>query len=186
MTTKQVRIPSGRSNILLPNGGLYDAGDVVTLTEEQFALIDSGALNDEVIDVSTIGVEIAPGLYEARIWLELKNFTGTGTGKASFDVPIAGTVMSWEFITKTPANTASATVTAKLAIETVAIGTVDSTLTLATATANALGSRIAATAVSGQAAFAAGDTITVDCSAAATPFGASDPGNGYIRVLYVG
>lgn len=39
----QVTIASGKTNVVLPNLGRYKAGDVVTLSDEQYSTISAGA-----------------------------------------------------------------------------------------------------------------------------------------------
>ncbi len=40
----EVEIKTGAKQVSLPNGGLYNAGDTVTLTDEQYFKISAGAL----------------------------------------------------------------------------------------------------------------------------------------------
>lgn len=45
-----VTIKTGKSNVCLPDGLPHKAGDVVTLTDDQFAMLTSGALANFVTD----------------------------------------------------------------------------------------------------------------------------------------
>lgn len=48
--SRSVEIAAGKSNVQLPNGGSYDAGDVVVLTDEEFAQIDADLIPGTIID----------------------------------------------------------------------------------------------------------------------------------------
>jgi hypothetical protein len=50
----QVTIAAGHSNIELPDGGHYDAGDVVTLTDDQYARLDQNAIGS-VLTATQVG-----------------------------------------------------------------------------------------------------------------------------------
>ncbi len=55
---RQVTIAAGKSNVLLPNGATYDAGDVVILTDAQFAQIDQDLIPGTIEDDGVVeGVE---------------------------------------------------------------------------------------------------------------------------------
>lgn len=47
---REVEIATGKSNVQLPNGGVYDAGDVVVLTDAQYAQINQAFIPDTIID----------------------------------------------------------------------------------------------------------------------------------------
>lgn len=57
---RSVTIASGKKNILLPNGGSYDAGQTVVLLDSQFAQIRQSLIPGTVIDNGIVaGVEDA-------------------------------------------------------------------------------------------------------------------------------
>jgi hypothetical protein len=47
---RQVKIATGKSGVVLPNGGTYKGGDVVTLKDEEFARIDPNTIPTYLID----------------------------------------------------------------------------------------------------------------------------------------
>lgn len=67
--SRQVTIQSGYSNVVLPDRGSYDAGDVVVLTDEEFAglapgivgsvVSDDGQVADETDAVTSQGATVA-------------------------------------------------------------------------------------------------------------------------------
>lgn len=55
---REVEIASGKSNVQLPNGGVYQAGDTVVLTDAQYAQINQALIPGTVIDNGVVeGVE---------------------------------------------------------------------------------------------------------------------------------
>lgn len=48
--SRSVTIASGQSNVQLPNGGVYQAGQSVLLTDEQFAKISPSLIPGTVVD----------------------------------------------------------------------------------------------------------------------------------------
>ena len=55
---RQVTIAAGKSNVLLPDGGTYNAGDVVILTDAQFSQLRQALIPATVIDDGVVeGVE---------------------------------------------------------------------------------------------------------------------------------
>ena len=71
--SRQVKIASGETLVQLPDGGHYDEGDVVDLTDEQFAAIDPALLGDVLIDqgaiatVDPVEVTIASGKNQVQL-----------------------------------------------------------------------------------------------------------------------
>jgi hypothetical protein len=47
--SRQITIGTGQHNVMLPNGGHYDAGAVVVLTDEQFSQIPSSAITSGAV-----------------------------------------------------------------------------------------------------------------------------------------
>ena len=56
--TRRVTIASGKSQILLPDGGTYEAGDVVDLTDDQFALIPAKWFPGTIINTGPVEAEV--------------------------------------------------------------------------------------------------------------------------------
>lgn len=55
---RQVTIATGKHNVQLPNGNMYDAGDVVILSDEQFEALNQSLIPGTVIDNGVVeGVE---------------------------------------------------------------------------------------------------------------------------------
>ena len=47
---REVEIATGKSNVQLPNGGVYDAGDTIILTDAQYAQISQSLIPGTIID----------------------------------------------------------------------------------------------------------------------------------------
>lgn len=55
---RQVTIATGKTNVQLPNGQMYDAGEVVILSDAQFGQLDQALIPGTVIDNGVVeGVE---------------------------------------------------------------------------------------------------------------------------------
>lgn len=76
---RSVTVGAGRNNVLLPNGGTYKAGDVVTLTDAQFeqlskstfangTLVDNGPVGDasDAVVAQAAAVAAPPALTSAQ------------------------------------------------------------------------------------------------------------------------
>jgi hypothetical protein len=49
----KIQVAGGKNNVLLPNGGLYNAGAIITLTDDQYSLIPSSLFPNVLVDIDT-------------------------------------------------------------------------------------------------------------------------------------
>jgi len=87
--SRSVTIASGKSNVLLPNGTLYQAGDTVTLTDAEFAQISASLIPSYVVDngpVADVGDEVV--VQGAAVTLTGAAAAGATPTKAEFDAVV--------------------------------------------------------------------------------------------------
>lgn len=172
----EVRIRSGLQDVVLPNGNSYNGGDVVNLSDEDYAELSPTALNDEVIPVSNI--EVIEGTNEflyAHLPIALDDVADGDV--VSFTPGFAGKVLSVRFLTDDPGTGDGATTALNMEIGTTNLTGGVTTVTLAGTSDK--GELTAGTAVTGNNTFDDDDVITVEASAT-TPF---TGGTGILEVL---
>jgi hypothetical protein len=179
--SKRVRIKTGVKDIVLPDGNTYQGGNIVTLTDDQYADLAPTAIGDEVLDIEgmvTIGSENNDLRY-FHIPISLAGVVDGDLDATEFTPGFAGTIKAVRFITDTVSTGAGATTVLSLEINEVAVTGGAVTVTLAGSDTKA--EVTAGTAVTAANVFDDNDTITVH-AATTTAFTAGD---GILEVLVV-
>ncbi len=85
--SRSVTIASGKSNVQLPNGGLYQAGQTAIITDSQFSKINQALVPGTIIDNGPAG----DGVYSqgSKVTLTSAAAAGSTPTKAEFDKVVA-------------------------------------------------------------------------------------------------
>lgn len=176
---KTVRIKAGLTQVVLPDGNVYDGGEQAVLTDEQFAQLAPTAIGDEVLLVAN-NLPIGENSNDLRLFhipLLLSAVADGDQSATTFTPGFAGTIRATRFITDTPATTASKLTTLGLKINNTAV--TGGAVALTTATADTKGEVVNGTAVTAANTFTATDTIKVTASSTT----AFVEGAGFLEVL---
>lgn len=174
-----VRIKAGLTNVNLPNGGTHKGGDIVSLTDAEYAQLAPTALGDEVLDV-TGGMPIGSVNNDLRYFhipIALASVVDGDLAATVFTPGFAGTIKAVRFITDDPASTAAKLTTLSLKIGSVAV--TGGAVALTTATTDTKAEVVNGSAVTAANVFSATDTIKA-VAASTTAF---VEGAGFLEVL---
>lgn len=160
---RQVQIAGGKSLIELPNGFPYNAGAIVTLSDEQFELLEPSLFPGTLIDLGEVDNPERLGgsnLQTEIIPVSLSAIANAGVFTKTLDY--AGTLYNVRFIVIVPATTAAkaATLTGNIAGSNVTGGAVG----LTSANATPRGAAIAGSAITAANTFTAGQAVGVKAS----------------------
>jgi hypothetical protein len=153
-----VKIAPGAAQVSLPDGGLYDAGDIVLLTDDQYA--DLTVDGDPLIDMGEdrVGAQILsiPVTFAAVP-------AGAGDVVTNFTLEGSGTISAFALLVTTAGAGAGATRAFNLEIGTTNVTGGVITATLAgTAT---VGTVVNSTAITAANTFNDGDTLSIEVAA---------------------
>jgi hypothetical protein len=92
----KVQVASGQHQIQLPDGLPYDEGDIITLTDEQFANLDPNAIGTVLVDLGTVdpadAVSVQAGNIAAMGALTSANAAGGTPTAAEHNAVVADLV----------------------------------------------------------------------------------------------
>lgn len=160
---RTVEIASGEANVVLPNGGLYDAGDQVVLTDEDFAKLNANILGTVLLDLGETGgvVEAAgAGLVYIKRPLRLADLANGDVDE--FTPGFAGHVVSVRYINSAVGAGASATAALNLEID--GVNVTGGVVTVALASTDTIGEVSNGTAVTAANLFDADSVIQVEAA----------------------
>jgi hypothetical protein len=158
-----VKVAPGLTNVQV-GSQTGDAGDILTLTDAEYASIAAGSLDgDPLIDLGEDNV----GPTVLSFPIDLAQIAGTGDVVTNYPLQGNGRITQVAFVVTVPVTTA-----AKAATLNLEIGSTNLTggvVALTSANATPLGKVIVGTAVTANNTFSDGDTLSIE-SAAVTAF----------------
>lgn len=157
---RTVEVITGNPLVQLPNGYPAVAGDVVELTDAEFAALSATAFGDVVIDRGENRSVLTDDLREIAMPIDLVEASAGDVPSTVKTVRpgFAGTIRSVVFVATTPATTAAKDIDLAVRVNT---GTAAATLTILTASVDADGEQVVSNNITTNNTFDADDDIQV-------------------------